>query len=528
MGNLNLTGGFKDFGVSRRTVLKGVGAAAALPVLAACGSQSGAAPSASASAAGSAAPSAAASVAAGFTIDESMTTAQLAIALAKKYAGSTINWQVEAGTQGALWKSIKDQWEKETGTILNVLEVPYAEQFQRALAANQAGGGIDGLYVQYNWLPDFVNGGIIAPIDPYLDKYFTTPLLKEQLADFVPSIMALHTQWGGGRYGYPIDGPGFTLYYRRDIIEDADKGKAFQGQYGYPLAVPKTWEQYRDVATFITDTMGPKMYGGAITNAPQFDWMQIWNAPDYGDVNFFDAQMKPMINQAPGVKALETLKSLIPSAPDGSQSWGPIETWSLFLKGGLGMTVTWPPLGRLSEGYGAHDPLLNFVPPSTVVGKVGSALPPGGTMQDASGYAIGIASTSEVQELVFAFITWATAPDVSVALLSNPASFCRPVRYSSFSSPILDNLFPGAKGQYDVMEEGTMHLTPDLVCLNSQQYLTALGEGISSAVTGSAEPQAALDSVAEAWERLTDQVGREEQAKAYAEFQKNVEVLKST
>jgi multiple sugar transport system substrate-binding protein len=149
-------------------------------------------------------------------------------------------------------------------------------------------------------------------------------------------------------------------------------------------------------------------------------------------------------------------------------------------------------------------------------------------MQDASGYSIGISSTSEVQELVFAFITWATAPDVAVALLANPASFCRPVRYSSFSSPILDNLFPGAKEHYDVLEEGTMHLTPDLVCLSSQQYLTTLGEAVNSVKTGSAEPQAALDSVAEAWDRLTDQIGREEQAKAYAEFQKNVEVLKST
>src|SRR5207248_2446957 len=92
---------------------------------------------------------------AGVRVASDMTTSQLAVAIAKKYAGKTINWQVEAGTQSALWVSIQKLWQSETGTKLNVLATPYAEQFPKAVAAHQAGSGIDGLYVQYNWLPDF-------------------------------------------------------------------------------------------------------------------------------------------------------------------------------------------------------------------------------------------------------------------------------------------------------------------------------------------------------------------------------------
>ena len=42
------------------------------------------------------------------------------------------------------------------------------------------------------------------------------------------------------------------------------------------------------------------------------------------------------------------LTSYFDFAPPGAKGWGPIEAWTLFLKGGLAMTVTWPPLFRLA------------------------------------------------------------------------------------------------------------------------------------------------------------------------------------
>jgi multiple sugar transport system substrate-binding protein len=457
-----------------------------------------------------------------------MTTSQLAVAIAKKYAGKTINWQVEAGTQSALWVSIQKLWESETGTKLNVLATPYAEQFPKAVAAHQAGSGIDGLYVQYNWLPDFSAGQVIAPIDSYLKKYFTTPKLKAELADFVQSIMIEHTYWNGQRYGYPIDGPGFYLYYRSDILSDKTLAAGFKKKYGYAFGVPKTWAQYRDVGSYITEKLGPKVYGATHMGIPaeaQFPFMQVYNNAAYGDQKYFDANMKATINNAPAVKAVKELTSYFDFAPPGAKGWGPIEAWSLFLKGGLAMTVTWPPLFRLAEGYGAHSPLLNFVPPSKVVGKVASAIPPGGNMQDASGYSMGVFNTSDVKELVFAFITWATAPDVQIRLLSNVNSFCRPVRTSTFNNPKMHRLFPGAGPYYTTMLAGLKHVTSDLTILQSQQYLTALGAGVNAAFTGT-DAKKALDTVAGQWDQFTNTIGVKAQKQAYATYQKNVALFK--
>jgi len=167
---------------------------------------------------------------------------------------------------------------------------------------------------------------VIAPIDEYLNQYFTTPKLKAELADFVQTITIAHTHWDGKRYGYPIDGPGFYLYYRSDILSDKTLAAGFKKKYGYAFGVPKTWKQYGEVGSYITEQLGPKVYGGAHMGIPgeaQFPFMQVWNNPAYGDQKFFDADMKATINNPAAVRALKELTSYFDWAPPGAKGWGP-------------------------------------------------------------------------------------------------------------------------------------------------------------------------------------------------------------
>jgi len=146
-------------------------------------------------------------------------------------------------------------------------------------------------------------------------------------------------------------------------------------------------------------------------------------------------------------------------------------------------------------------------------------------MHDASGYSMGVFNTSEVKELVFAFITWATAPDVQIRLLSNVNSFCRPVRKSTFNNPKMRSLFPGASAYYTTMLAGLKDVTLDLTIHQSQQYLNALGAGVNAGFTGK-DPQKALDTVASSWDQLTNNVGKDKQKAAYAAYQKNIALMK--
>ena len=47
------------------------------------------------------------------------------------------------------------------------------------------------------------------------------------------------------------------VFYRKDLFDKPEEQKAFQAKYGYPLAPPQTWQQWRDIAKFFTrDTDG--------------------------------------------------------------------------------------------------------------------------------------------------------------------------------------------------------------------------------------------------------------------------------
>ncbi|MFT3989580.1 MAG: extracellular solute-binding protein [Aestuariivirga sp.] len=67
----------------------------------------------------------------------------------------------------------------------------------------------------------------------------------------------------GKIWGFFDDGDMFALYYRKDIFEDPKMKDAYQAKFGKALEVPKTWEDYAQVAQFITDQMAPNVYGAA-------------------------------------------------------------------------------------------------------------------------------------------------------------------------------------------------------------------------------------------------------------------------
>ena len=39
-----------------------------------------------------------------------------------------------------------------------------------------------------------------------------------------------------------------ALYYQKSLYADPAKAEAFKAKYGYDLAVPETWDQFRDQA----------------------------------------------------------------------------------------------------------------------------------------------------------------------------------------------------------------------------------------------------------------------------------------
>ena len=61
------------------------------------------------------------------------------------------------------------------------------------------------------------------------------------------------------------------------------------------------------------------------------------------------------------------------------------------------MTISWPPYGRWAAGYGTDEEVLSWVPKSTIAGKVGYAMTPGGHPELAAGFCLSVSSASQEQ-----------------------------------------------------------------------------------------------------------------------------------
>ncbi len=167
-----------------------------------------------------------------------------------------------------------------------------------------------------------------------LDRFYTS----EVRGDLFPGVLEeAHVE---GRYvGMPVWVDSEILFYRTDLFRDDREQAAFEEEYGYPLAPPVDWEQYRDVAEFFTrDTDGDgdtDLYGTALTGADETDWLATVSQAG-AEAIVLDGD-SVTVNDAEHVGALDFYRSLLPFAPPGAARLDPAGARISFYQGSLAM-----------------------------------------------------------------------------------------------------------------------------------------------------------------------------------------------
>jgi multiple sugar transport system substrate-binding protein len=296
--------------------------------------------------------------------------ADQAVEAAKPYAGTTLTITWEAGLQALDPLNFSGPlWEKLTGIKVNVVEVPFDEMFVKTMAEHRAGtGAYDVLNVVPSQMPDLVRAGVLEPLDPYIDQYGYRPHLETIGAVYRDNWMTVE----GTVYGLPDDGDVYILYYRKDLFEDPENQSEFQAAHGYELAPPATWEQFDDMAGFFTEKYAPELYGTALIRAVGLVEPFFQERFRVEGGRFFDPEtMQATINSEAGIKALAGMIGEHAYVPPGAETWGFVEVLAAWLSGDVAMTISWPPFGRWSAGYGTDTDALSWVPKSQIAGKVG-------------------------------------------------------------------------------------------------------------------------------------------------------------
>ncbi|MFG3340701.1 ABC transporter substrate-binding protein [Glycomyces sp. NPDC048151] len=289
---------------------------------------------------------------------------------------------VEGGGLAEL-QPIADLYEQETGTTVTFVELPYDGLYDRIQSELGSGSvSFDVAALDAIWLSAFADG--VTP----LGDLFT----DDVKADLFPGLVS-EAQVGGEYVGMPVFTNSEILYYRTDLFEDPQNQADFEAKYGYPLAPPTTWEQYRDAAEFFTrDTDGDgeiDLYGTDVKGAVETEWLATVSQtgeehmvldPDTGEVTIDDAEH---------LAALDYYTSLLPYAPAGAAQLDWAGAQNLFYQGQLAMMRFW---GHAYTQTPADSPVAGQIGAAPMIGGAGGvagvpgawylSAPAAGTKQD--------------------------------------------------------------------------------------------------------------------------------------------------
>jgi multiple sugar transport system substrate-binding protein len=437
----------------------------------------------------------------------------------KNFHGTSLTRISEAGLQALEPKNFSGPlWNKLVGGNVSVVEAPFPQIFSKSVAEHIAkSGALDVIDASPAWIPDFADRGIIMPVDDLVKKY----KIQSTFADLHPLYRAL-SKYKGKTWGFFADGDVWNLYYRKDIFGDPKLQKAYKAKYKRPLTVPKTWDEFDQVAAFITDQMAPKVYGageGRALGNPgnQFYFFQTFRA--FGGQFYDPKTMKAQINNAIGVRAMKTILGELKASEPGINKLDFVSSWVLWLQGKTAMIYAWPPTGRISENYAQRDKAFAFLPKSQVVGKVGYALMPNRNGEHAGSFVQTVSGDSKHSEAAFLYNAWITSPSVSLQIVMLPYTLRDPYRISHYKSAKYRSLWPGAKDYLISLADAANYAVIDPIMTGAADYADAMDRELTAIYAGK-DPQAGLNDVAKQWDAITKRLGADRLKASYAQFLK--------
>ncbi len=426
------------------------------------------------------------------------------------------------------------QFEELTGAKVNVVHVPFGDLFQRIMIPFQTGqNAYDVLFYGSLWIGDFH-----SYLEPVPQTYLNTAGMK----DVTLNYRGVAT-WGNTMVQYPVDGDRHYLKYRKDVFDNPAYQKKFKEKTGHELAVPKTWEEYDEVASFFNgwDWAGDgKPHFGSAEVTKRDDLMfsafisraaAYAKNPNVKGGFFFDLKtMEPLINTPGFVKALEMFVKAKRYFPPGGDSFGLGD--EIFSFGG----------GQTLMSYSWDDAFIQAMEPkSKIRNKVGAAPLPGSrevwnrntkkwdkfTEPSTApyitwGWTSAVAKASKNKDMAFDYLCFFSNEANALHDLQIGRFGVNPYRNAHFEVSLWADKLGWDKSvatQYVNTLSGmdkSKNRVFDLRVPGVNQFMSSMAAGVSEAMAGQKTPQQALDGVAKEWTQIVARIGKDKVREAYA------------
>jgi multiple sugar transport system substrate-binding protein len=459
---------------------------------------------------------------------------------AGEFDGVTVNVMTQTGAIQEPLARRAPEFEKLTGAKINVIAVPFSDLYQKVLTDWASGtNSVDAAVFAPQWMVDYVAGGYLEDIGDRVkaDK-------KIEWSDIAPFFRDFSSTYGGKLYLIPLDGDFHMLYYRSDVLEKAG------------LKPPTTWDEYLAVAEKLNgqdfNGDGQKGYGSCIAkkrNAQSYWFVtdvvsSMTQAKGTSEGTFFNTKdMTPLVDNEAFRKALRFLKESSKYGPPDELNLDVSDTRPLFTSGKCALNLDWGDVGVL-----AIDPKS-----SKVIDKTGVAIMPGakevlnwdsGKLEACTkdncpnaidgvnhspyaafgGWSGGINAKAQdkVKDAAYAFFSYLTQPAQSNVDVTIGASGFNAYRASQLSyndgwkkagmSQKAADLYLGAIQA----SLNSPNMVLDLRIPQNQKYQqVVLDEAISRFLAGEIDEDTTIKTIADGWNDLNDQIGKDDQLKFY-------------
>lgn len=411
-----------------------------------------------------------------------------------------------------------EEWERETGIKMETHTVPWPDWYRELVNISVTGTDLYDVFMMApQWVPDLVGAGVLESFTPFLDEYEPEIFDPNSPNRLLPGLEGFGL-YNGEYYFFLSDTDVATLYLREDWLNDPENQDGFENQYGYPLDIPNTLAEWRDQVEFFHNPAEDR-YGMVMSWGDEevlFDFIPRFLSQK---TPFFDSDMNPNINSPEAVTALEEMIEMLQYSMPGTLEFD---------------------FARALEGFGdgrAYSALLMtwaqaaFEDPefSQVVGNVTYAPYPGRIIDGELvspqpqywGWGYSVSAYSNNKELAYLYSQWMSGAAMNARVALTPGGWYDVCKVSNYDPDMYPEILQENGGMYspdwmEVQKEQVEQLVPPLAAMRGgAEYTGVLVEAVSAVLSGTTEPQTALDSVATSWDEITERYGREQQIESW-------------
>lgn len=195
---------------------------------------------------------------------------------------------------------------------------PYGQYLDQLLVAATAGNAPDVAHIKAEWLPQFLELGVVKDIKPYISE--------EVLADYSAAALDGVTE-DGAMVSMPWFANTYAVYYNKALVKEAGIE-----------TLPTTWEELLEAARKVS-ALGDDIYGLAIPNSNGVESGEGYNILPilwaYG-ADYRDENGELALNSENAVKAFQCIKDLIDEKVTSTVGYSFKDLRNLFGQGKIG------------------------------------------------------------------------------------------------------------------------------------------------------------------------------------------------